>query len=542
MNKKISLILVFFILIGTTTIAGGIILPPPVDNPSLIAEWYPIWDQTPERVGPATFIYFKVKTTCNNGPCDNVTATIQCCEGDGCTNYVDMPYPSGSCGNSGILQTYTETIQDLGSFSGDKYPKWTLHINFPGAQGHIFNLRIITKGSFIDTNYLSGMQLEMDNYPGITLNSPSTSETTEVSIGGQLSINWTTTDLDNDNILSRIYYYPVGNPGNTQMIYQSPWQAPGTHSTNWTIPDVDTGNYYLYVNANDNYTSTNSKNATININPAPSTLSALILSPSDLNNFFIGSTINFKSNIKCGNSPCTVKWDSNKDSEWYSTDENFSYSGLSIGDHNITLTVTDSISETATDSVNIKINPITADVLSISDFEIIKVEPNNRFAVNGKIRIKAKVNYYQSQSISGKAFIIISDSITHKAIYGPEPFYFSFTIPSFEEYDLNIDLSNYPFVERQNYKVEFLAVSNQVESSGEYFVNPVDSDSAYWDDGDSYYIPDEQIPEQNKANNSGYQIIELGPANLGDISQLPETNPAIILLILFSVLIIIKKK
>ena len=107
---------------------------------------------------------------------------------------------------------------------------------------------------------------------------------------------------------------------------------------------------------------------------------------------------------------------------------------------------------------------------------------------------------------------------------------------------MNIDLGNYSFEERQNYKVEFLIVSNYVESSPEYFVDPTYSDSAYWADGEPYYIPQTQTPEQNKANNSGYEIIELGPATLGDLTQAPEINPTAILLILFAVLIMLRKK
>ncbi len=270
------------------------------------------------------------------------------------------------------------------------------------------------------------------------------------------------------------------------------------------------------------------------------TSAASILSPPDGNEFFVGTTIDFKSNIFSGDPSYTISWDSNKDSTWSFSDENFSSNELNIGDHNITLTLTDATGETK-DSVFIRIKPITKDVFSISDFQIIKVNPTDRFSVNGLINVKAKVNYFLSEEIDAKAFFIISNGTTNQAIYGPSIFYLHFTNPSFEEFDLNVDLSNYAFRERENYKVEFLVVSNEVESSPEYFVDPVDEDSAYWDDGEPYFIPLNQIPEQNKANNSGFQIIELGPATLPSITA-PETHPIIILFILFAILIVLKKK
>lgn len=267
-----------------------------------------------------------------------------------------------------------------------------------------------------------------------------------------------------------------------------------------------------------------------------------IVSPKDTQEFYIGSQIDFNSNIFTSSEEYSIEWDSNKDTNWKRYDKNISYNGLSIGDHNISLTLTDSVDTKTRVSVIIHIKPITTDVLSVSDFEIIKIDPENRFSVNGKIKVKARVNYYLTQAIDAKAFIIISNPITNTAIYGPSPFYLSLAEPTYEEYDLNIDLSSYSFEERENYKVEFIVVSNFVESSPEYFIDPMDSESAYWDDGEDYYIPQQQIPEQNKANNSDYQIIELGPATLGDLTQAPEINPTAIILILFAVLIILRKK
>ncbi len=271
-------------------------------------------------------------------------------------------------------------------------------------------------------------------------------------------------------------------------------------------------------------------------------LSAEILNPSDGNQFYIGTEIEFMSHLTCTNTPCIIKWDSNKDTGWYSSDENHTYSGLSIGDHNITLKITDSTEQIKQDSVVITIKPITTDVLSVSNFQITKIEPSNRYSVNGKIRVQAKINYYLNQAIQAKAFIIISDPRTGQAVYGPSPFYLEFSAPGYEEYDLNINLANYDFEERQNYKIEFLTVSNYVESSPEYFVDPMDPDSAYWDDGEAYYIPINQIPEQNKANNSGYEIIELGPAVIGNLTEMPEINLTAVIAVLLTALIILLKK
>jgi len=297
--------------------------------------------------------------------------------------------------------------------------------------------------------------------------------------------------------------------------------------------------YYACKNSSSTWSSSNSK-IDFEVNPSI-TVFVSIISPLDGNQYYIGKEILFEAEIICANEPCTFRWDSNKDTGWHSTDQNISYNGLSIGDHNISLTVTDFFGGVEKGYTIISINPIPTDVLSISDFQITKLEPADRYAVNSKIRVQAKVNYFLFESINAKAFIIISDPRTGQALYGPEPFYLNFSVPAFEEYDLNIDLGNYGFEERQNYKIEFLVVSNFVESSPEYFVDPMDKYSDYWADGQIYFIPETQIPEQNKANNSGYEIIELGPEVLRDISNLPETNSTIILLIVFAVLILLKK-
>jgi len=269
--------------------------------------------------------------------------------------------------------------------------------------------------------------------------------------------------------------------------------------------------------------------------------SVSITSPSNGSTFFVGSSIDFNSEIVSAlGTSYSVKWDSNKDIYWNHSEENFFSSELNIGDHNITITLTEGIIEKK-DSIIISIKPVTNDVFSITEFGIIKVEPIDRYSVNGKIRVQAKLNYYLNQPIQGKAFLIISDAVTHKAIYGPSAYYIDFDSADSAEYDLLIDLSNYNFIERRNYKVEFLVVSNEVESSSEYFVDPIDPDSAYWDDGEPYNIPENQIPENHKSNNSGNQIIELGPATLPFI-QAPEIHPTLIALIVFAVLILIRKK
>ncbi|MFH1895266.1 MAG: hypothetical protein ABIJ74_01635 [archaeon] len=509
--------------------------------------------------------YIALNLVCNTGPCLNLTARLQYCQGINCSNYQNLNITSVPLTGYKMFSTYpggTEayTIASLATgatwtWGSGYYPAWMIN-TYTGSPDTIYRLRMVVTGTNINptTKYLSTGKSFLMNFPPIaTLTAPSNGTSREQ--GQQLTIAWNTSDANNDNIRSQLYYAPQSNCtlGAGTNFYSTAYQTAGAKTYNWTIPSIPAGNYCIFVRPDDAPTSTsvvgslygsnsNSRNITITEPPPtePETfLNASILTPFDGNNFFVGTTISFKSNIS-SSSTYTVQWDSNKDIGWNPTDENLSYSGLSIGDHNISFTVTTD-TNTTRDSIEISIKPITADVFSISNFELIPVEPAGRFSVNGKIRVKAKVNYFISEPVNAKAFIIISDATTHQAIYGPSPFYLTFNSPDFEEYDLNIDLSSYDFFERNNYKIEFLVVSNEVESSPEYYVNPTNPNSAYWDDGEPYYIPEEQIPEQNKANNSGYQIIELGPTTIPSV-EAPEINPAFVLVVLFSVLLLTRKK
>lgn len=581
MNKKILLV-IFFLSLGG--FSGG--LEAIGELPSLSVEWE-------QPTAPVTIVGTKSdsltiipKVYCTNGPCNDLQLTIEYCLGSSCIDYQPICY--SSCAGEPIsVDLYSPSPPPQNPCNprydsgGDYYYcLWNVYIPFSEQYGQTIRLRAKATSSNALTAYATGRQYYVDAPPTITLDNPSSK--VELQEGDELLIKWSIgSDPEGDNQRTSVDYCMAVYPYDCTQIYYSDYlPVPASLEYNWIVPNIEPGEYniiartWYYSEASaaqgitivectppgstqdctttegcagiqtcqaDNTWGTCIDSDPFDGCPAPST-TAEVLSPGDGNYYYIGKEIEFESNISCGNEPCTIQWDSNKDEEWNSTDENFSYSGLSIGDHNITLTVTDSLSETASDLVLIHIKPVTTDVFSISDFELIKVEPSDRFAVNGKIRIKAKVNYFLHESVNAKAFLIISDPRTGQAIYGPEPFYLSFTKPGYEDYDLNIDLSNYSFQERENYKVEFLAVSNYVESSPAYFVDPEDPDSAYWDDGEPYYIPENQITEQNKANNSGYLIVELGPTTLRDISNLPETNPILIALILFVVLIISRKR
>jgi len=524
---------------------------PAVANPYVTLSWrHPT--STPWRVPWATFVGINVQ--CYDGPCTGVTATAQYCKGISCSSYQNiLRYPEGY-GQDILLNSwlgydnpaYTSSILSGGLWR----PLWYyLVYDSDIPEGETYRLRVRVTGTNFSTKTITWDKLLVNFKPEAVLTAPSNGTTIEQ--GQVLPISWTTSDGDNDNVYSYVYrsLYSGGECDfgvSVTQIYSSGIREPvGNHTYNWTVPESLLGQYCIFASADDSIeSSAYSNTARITITEPPpevpeTFLNASILTPIDGNSFFVGSTINFTSSISSSEA-YSVQWDSNKDLGWNPADENFSYSGLSIGDHNIFFTVTTD-SNTARDSIVIRIKPITTDVFSISDFEVIPVEPTDRYALNGKIKVRARVNYFISEAVNAKAFIIISDAITHQAVYGPDPFYLSFTQPDYEEYDLNIDLSSYDFYERKNYKVEFLIVSNEVESSPEYFVNPTNPDSAYWDDGEPYFIPEEQIPEQNKANNSGYEIIELGPITIPSI-EAPEIHPTIILLILFTVILIARKK
>ena len=90
--------------------------------------------------------------------------------------------------------------------------------------------------------------------------------------------------------------------------------------------------------------------------PSPTGFTVSITSPPDGDAISKGTAINFNSSVSGGTPPYSFLWVSSIDGNIGNT-QNFTKSDLSVGDHKITLTVTDSLGNTATTSIEIHIPP-----------------------------------------------------------------------------------------------------------------------------------------------------------------------------------------
>lgn len=330
----------------------------------------------------------------------------------------------------------------------------------------------------------------------------------------------------------------------TKTIYDSITYKPaGTYTRNWTIPNITPGEYCVFVEA---YNIANAysrlqkitvvecdagtqQNCTTGegcpgiktcqtnslwgscIDSDPEDMCPLILptaniiSPLDNYQFYIGSNIEFKGETTCGHPPCITQWDSNKDLEWHSTEEEFSFSGLKIGDHNISLLVTDRFENKIRDSVILSINPVASDVLRINSFEVI---PEQDLTTKSLIQVKANIVNFSLQEKQASAVLVIINAETGQEVFRDETQNPLIPAGNSENITYNIDLSLIE-IKEENYKVKL----------------------------DVTIYP----PEQNTSNNHETKIItvrkETKKVNLTEIEVI--ILPAILLFIL---LIINKEK
>jgi hypothetical protein len=128
----------------------------------------------------------------------------------------------------------------------------------------------------------------------------------------------------------------------TSLVFSSTLLNAGNHTISLSVTD-GAGNVI-----------TRSVNITVSI-PAP--LTASIESPAD-GDFFERTldTINFRATSSGGVAPITYQWNSNLDPN-FATGASADRNNLSVGTHNITLTVSDSQGNTATDQATITIRP-----------------------------------------------------------------------------------------------------------------------------------------------------------------------------------------
>ncbi len=240
-----------------------------------------------------------------------------------------------------------------------------------------------------------------------------------------------------------------------------------------------------------------------------SSLKAIVVSPENRIESVIGTELNFESRTENNFFDYSVQWDSNNDFGWGGRKENFSSSGLSIGDHNIAFRAVFETGEreyfVAEDYVLVMVVPIPADVLGISSFEIIPENINTESTIEINIAIINSSSEKKDANLS----LEIIHAETGITAFSDSSKNFSIEAGSSENvsYSINLD-SELVILQQGNYKIN-LDVT-------------------------------EYPPEQNTANNHKTKIISVYEVN--PFVEASETKIFLIPIVLFAIMLILKKK
>jgi len=291
---------------------------------------------------------------------------------------------------------------------------------------------------------------------------------------------------------------------------------PLTEGTDCNMPDssratcelgkLKDGEYtYYYSCYNGKWSSVQHSEFTVDF---LSSLKAGILSPENATKAVIGTELNFESQIQNNFFYYTVQWDSNKDFSWGSTKENFSSSGLNIGDHNIAVRAVFETWEgeyfTEEDYVLVRVVPIPADVLGISFFEVLPENINTE----STIEINAVIINSSSEEKDANLSLTIIHAETGITAFSDSSKNFSIEAGSSENVSYSIDLdSELVILQQGNYKINLDLT--------------------------------EYPPEQNTTNNHKTKIISVQEVN--PFVAASETKIFLIPMILLAILFMLKK-
>ncbi len=237
-------------------------------------------------------------------------------------------------------------------------------------------------------------------------------------------------------------------------------------------------------------------------------LAGKIVSPKTGDYFVVGDEIDFRANITANGYPYTVEWSSDKDPDWKPTDENFSFDGLSIATHKITLKTVFDYNKTGTiekitrtDSVNINVTPIPLDVLGITSFTVV---PETNLTQADTINVTAVITNAGNTPKDPVPFLRIINAETGEQVFSETKK--NLMVPAHGSIQVSFNISLAAF-EQANYKINL--------------------DVAEYD------------KEQNKENNHATTIITVlkAPREV----NAPEINEIAVIFVVLSVLAIIKK-
>ncbi|MFH1544736.1 MAG: hypothetical protein ABIE23_01415, partial [archaeon] len=168
---------------------------------------------------------------------------------------------------------------------------------------------------------------------------------------------------------------------------------------------------------------------------------------------------------------CNYSWDSNIQGNLCTgTDcKNPScITSLSTGHHEITLTATDSIGQPSSETIIGFIEPYEGQSFSVTEFNIIKLNPPNMFAIDGNIRVDVNVSYFQIGNTSTTLTLDLKDATTRKSI-DPFPIFreIKFIDEDVNEFSEIISFGNIPDLKETSYiiKISIAPGMNEVTLS-----------------------------------------------------------------------------